>query len=352
MDESLQEFREFLDIARRSLKSGDKRKARQYAEKAIAIQRDNEEPWLILAAVATPKASIYYLNKALEVNPNSQRARKGMHWAINRYRSKPISQINSTSITQSINPQATIRKRPALMPWMILIFLVCLGLVIWFGSPTLSTAIANQTNETNYSGIDFSKSTRTPTPTQTATPTATATNTPTPTFTPTQTPTPTWTPTATATDTPTPTNTPKPKAKPKTKAKKDNNPTSLAMPAGVGAGGRWIDVDLSAQKVYALEGNQVVRTFIVSTGTWRTPTVIGNFKIYVKYRYADMSGPGYYLPDVPYVMYFYKGYGLHGTYWHRNFGTPMSHGCVNLRTADAGWLFQFASVGTIVHVHP
>jgi lipoprotein-anchoring transpeptidase ErfK/SrfK len=65
-----------------------------------------------------------------------------------------------------------------------------------------------------------------------------------------------------------------------------------------------------------------------------------------------MSGPGYYLPGVPYTMYFYKGYGLHGTYWHSNFGTPMSHGCVNLKTEDAGWLYNWASIGTIVNIHP
>jgi lipoprotein-anchoring transpeptidase ErfK/SrfK len=64
-----------------------------------------------------------------------------------------------------------------------------------------------------------------------------------------------------------------------------------------------------------------------------------------------MSGPGYYLPNVPYVMYFYRGYGLHGTYWHHNIGTPMSHGCVNLPTAEAGWLFNWASVGTKVVTH-
>jgi lipoprotein-anchoring transpeptidase ErfK/SrfK len=71
----------------------------------------------------------------------------------------------------------------------------------------------------------------------------------------------------------------------------------------------------------------------------------------VKYRYADMTGPGYYLPDVPYVMYFYSGYGLHGTYWHSNFGTPMSHGCVNFSIDDAAWLFDFVSVGSTVNVH-
>jgi lipoprotein-anchoring transpeptidase ErfK/SrfK len=41
-------------------------------------------------------------------------------------------------------------------------------------------------------------------------------------------------------------------------------------------------------------------------------------------------------------MYFHSGYALHGTYWHDNFGQPMSHGCVNLRTADAQWLFNWA----------
>ncbi|MBI2028864.1 L,D-transpeptidase, partial [Candidatus Gottesmanbacteria bacterium] len=44
-------------------------------------------------------------------------------------------------------------------------------------------------------------------------------------------------------------------------------------------------------------------------------------------------------------------YGLHGTYWHNNFGTPMSHGCVNLRTDDACALFAWASVGTRVTIH-
>jgi lipoprotein-anchoring transpeptidase ErfK/SrfK len=118
-----------------------------------------------------------------------------------------------------------------------------------------------------------------------------------------------------------------------------------------GNGVRWIDVDLSNQRVYAYEGDVMLNSFLVSTGTWLTPTVTGQYRIYVKYRSATMSGDDYYLPNVPYVMYFYKGYGLHGTYWHNNFGTPMSHGCVNLRTDDAGWLFNFASVGTLVNVH-
>jgi lipoprotein-anchoring transpeptidase ErfK/SrfK len=125
------------------------------------------------------------------------------------------------------------------------------------------------------------------------------------------------------------------------------------MPAAAsdGSGTRWIDVDLTNQMLYAYQGDTVVNSFLVSTGTWLHPTVVGQYNIYVKYRSAPMSGPGYYLPDVPYIMYFYGDYGLHGTYWHNNFGTPMSHGCVNLRTDEAAWLYSWASVGTLVNIH-
>jgi lipoprotein-anchoring transpeptidase ErfK/SrfK len=127
---------------------------------------------------------------------------------------------------------------------------------------------------------------------------------------------------------------------------------STGGPTGAtGAGERWIDVNLSTQTVTAYAGRTAVYTAKASTGTWRTPTVVGTYRIYVKYRSAPMSGPGYYLPGVPYVMYFYRGYSLHGTYWHNNFGTPMSHGCVNLSTPDAGWFYNWASVGTKVVTH-
>jgi lipoprotein-anchoring transpeptidase ErfK/SrfK len=113
---------------------------------------------------------------------------------------------------------------------------------------------------------------------------------------------------------------------------------------------KWIEVILSQQRLLAHEGERVVYSTLVSTGTARYPTVRGTFYIYVKYRRALMQGPGYYLPNVPYVMYFYRGYGLHGTYWHNNFGHPMSHGCVNLKTSAAAWLYNWAPVGTKVVV--
>lgn len=131
-------------------------------------------------------------------------------------------------------------------------------------------------------------------------------------------------------------------------------PTAVAYvppSSGTSGGVHWFDVDLSDQRMYAYEGDTLVRTFVVSTGTWQTPTVTGSFKVWIKLRSAPMSGPGYYLPDVPYIMYFHGDYGIHGTYWHNNFGVPMSHGCVNLSIPDAEWAYNFASVGTVVNVH-
>jgi len=126
---------------------------------------------------------------------------------------------------------------------------------------------------------------------------------------------------------------------------------ALPSPPIADYGAKWIDVDLTRQILRAYTGQtQVFQTF-VSTGLPSTPTVTGSYRIYAKYVSAPMSGPGYYLPNVPYIMYFYRGYALHGTYWHSNFGRPMSHGCVNLAVADAEWLFNWAEVGTLVVVH-
>jgi LysM repeat protein len=118
-----------------------------------------------------------------------------------------------------------------------------------------------------------------------------------------------------------------------------------------GGSGKWIEVDLSSQRVYARSGNTVVKSFVVSTGTSQYPTVTGRFRVYAKYSSTTMSGPGYYLPGVPWTMYYYKGYAIHGTYWHNNFGRPMSHGCINMRTGDAAWLYSWAPHGTLVVVH-
>lgn len=114
---------------------------------------------------------------------------------------------------------------------------------------------------------------------------------------------------------------------------------------------RWIEVDLTKQRVIAWEGKRWVDAMKVSTGKDSTPTPTGIYDVYVKYREARMQGDDYDIPDVPFVMYFSGGYGFHGAYWHNKFGTPVSHGCVNLAVDKADWLFHFASVGTPVVIH-
>ncbi len=113
--------------------------------------------------------------------------------------------------------------------------------------------------------------------------------------------------------------------------------------------GKWIEVVIAEQRLTAWENGRAVMSTPVSTGTRRTPTPRGTFRIYSKYVKQRMRGPDYDLPNVPYVMYFRRGgYALHGAYWHSSFGQPMSHGCVNLPTSAAAWLYHWAPRGTIV----
>jgi lipoprotein-anchoring transpeptidase ErfK/SrfK len=392
-------IRKALRNAMQAMQRGDHKAARGWAEQAAALDPDSEEPWLYLAALASPRASVNYLDRALKINPGSQRARKGMHWAVERLRqeqtlqlskkqihprseqgetpkvdrvSQPISghlQVSGTgsrvhvqnlpaeSIARSapfldqVSNKSLARYRWLFLPLILIAICITVAWTFWPGnaSPVLAFLRAPYSTQA-FPGVlaDINKPTYTPSPTATFTHTATFTSTPTftpsPTFTLTPTPTPTDTPspTFTQTDTPRPTDTEIPPP---------TNPPAPVVNPGNGGGVRWIDVNLSQQRLYAFEGDTVVASFLVSTGVSQFPTVTGEFHIYVKLLSTVMAGDDYYLPDVPYTMYFYRGYGIHGTYWHNNFGHPMSHGCVNMYTPDAEWVFNWASVGTLVRVH-
>ncbi|MFF8188035.1 L,D-transpeptidase family protein [Microbacterium sp. NPDC016588] len=117
---------------------------------------------------------------------------------------------------------------------------------------------------------------------------------------------------------------------------------------------RNIDVNLSAQTVTLYENGQVYQHWSMSSGKsgWETHT--GEFRIGWKTALQDMGcAPGYdwCTKDVPWVAYFNGDEGFHGTYWHNNFGTPMSHGCINLTIANAKLLYDWAYRGTQVSVH-
>lgn len=115
--------------------------------------------------------------------------------------------------------------------------------------------------------------------------------------------------------------------------------------------GRWIEVDLSRQRLIAWEAGRQVYSTPISTGKRSTPTPTGTFAIESKDRSAHMRGRDYDVPHVPNTMYFAGGYAIHGAYWHNRFGTPVSHGCINLPVSESRKLFNWADEGTRVVVH-
>lgn len=131
---------------------------------------------------------------------------------------------------------------------------------------------------------------------------------------------------------------------------------------------RRLVVYLDAQRLSVLENGQEVRSFKVSTGKAKTPTVTGDFYIYDRYVHKTMRSDvgrgqkGFYeVENVPYTQFFHKDFAFHGAFWHNNFGHPASHGCVNMATKDhnsrwpsapedAGWLYRWAALGVPVTV--
>jgi hypothetical protein len=125
-------------------------------------------------------------------------------------------------------------------------------------------------------------------------------------------------------------------------------------PAEARRGERWIDVDQENQVLTAYEGERPVFTTLVSTGVGKgrdiTATPLGVHRVWVKLLTSDMTNLEdedarryYAIEEVPWVLFFEKGYGFHGAFWHHSFGHVRSHGCVNLTPLDAEHLFRWSS---------
>lgn len=127
-------------------------------------------------------------------------------------------------------------------------------------------------------------------------------------------------------------------------------------PAPSTGGGKWIDINLSTYTLTAFEGDAAVYSTIIVDGGPDYPTARGTFAIYWKLdsqtmRGFNVDGSEYVTEDVPYVMYFYADFAIHGAYWRSSFGYSGSHGCVNTPVGDAAWLYSWAPYGTPVQVH-
>jgi hypothetical protein len=126
----------------------------------------------------------------------------------------------------------------------------------------------------------------------------------------------------------------------------------------VPARNKRIEVSIARQELRAFEHDELVLRTRISSGVPSrgpspngipTETPSGSFHVEIKTPSRHM-GDGYLTPDleayelpgVPWVSFFHStGVGFHGTYWHTDFGRMRSHGCVNMRTDEAKWLYRW-----------
>jgi lipoprotein-anchoring transpeptidase ErfK/SrfK len=339
-------------------RAGDQTEARRWLQVALETDPDNITALLWLAWLApTQRESLSLLGRALELDPKNERAREAIRWArrrpsvrtlradtdANRPEGEALSPVTglpgrADRLDDALSsPEAREQARTGVAAHCARRLIGPLGLLLAVAACLFVIGVALTAWYSPSAVLAWMLPTATPIPSPLPTlplnsvdsPTDSIVSVPTSAYTPDPLPiaTPTVAPNPTATIPPTlPTATPAP-------APASDHPAN---------GEKWIDVDLTHQLLTAFQGNTPVFQTSVSTGLGNTPTVVGQFRIYWKLAATDMAGPGYYLPDVPYTMYFHAGYAVHGTYWHDSFGQPMSHGCVNLRTEDAKWLFNWA----------
>ncbi len=123
-----------------------------------------------------------------------------------------------------------------------------------------------------------------------------------------------------------------------------------------GAGEVWIDINLSTQYMQVYQGNTIIMQTYISSGRPGFDTPTGTFHISLKNGTQDMEGvlggEYYNVSNVPSVMYFTTvGHAIHGAYWHNNFGSVMSHGCINVPVDLAAWLYEVTPLGARVEIH-
>lgn len=411
---------DLIQRAKQAILAGDKPLASSLAQEALELDPQSVDALLVMAGVSDPQASLVFLNKVLELDPENLTARQALQWAGQALRKRASASWTPEAAPAASprmpapsgpRPRSTLGVGMGLAVVALLFFMAYatnLGPsieaffrprpaptevqptadILALAQATLTSMAQNRPTATPeipvaaLAPLERTIPVLTVLPADTATPEPTATNTPT--LLPTATELPSSTPVPSATPEPAqvtepalefdptsglpiiqitpiayltapdPTRDPAeiPVVQIQEVAYVEEDYTDYTAPAySQPLGTKWIDVDLSAQMLHAYEGDTAVASFWVSTGLPDTPTVTGQYYVYIKLPSTRMRGPGYDLPNVPYTMYFYKGYGIHGTYWHNNFGTPMSHGCVNMETSQAAWLYDWAYVGILVNVH-
>jgi lipoprotein-anchoring transpeptidase ErfK/SrfK len=347
-----------LKNAYEALQRGDKPAARRWAWYASSLAPGLEEPWLILAAAASPQASVAYLQKALLLNPHSGRAQAGMRWARRRLQTRAEKSTESTEPVHSPvpSPPKAGWKLPPLLDTLvgtlvtldILVFVMLVAATLYgiaarptsivFAEVPISARInmlVGQLVPANPT-LPLATPTATAAVTETVTPGYTPTNTSTPSPTATLVPTGTSLPTGTPTDTPSPIPpTPKPPSGPKR-----------------------IVVVISEQRLYAYQGEDLVYKFVASTGASNN-TPVGSFTVLDKDKKPYSYAWGFWMPY--WLGFYWEGDledGIHSPplladgsrLWEDSIGTPVSYGCVVLSDNDTQRIYDWADIGTSIEI--
>ena len=386
----------YLQNSQKAYEKGDVLKARHWARLAVSSDPLSEEAWLWMGAIASPQASVGYLQRALEINPASTRARQGLVWARGRISAGQMAETRAHKVHRS--PQAETLKflpetlaglsEPAPAPAqpqrsrkpankrtrmpaylslsgaLALFVVLCLavGLVTVFTTTSARAYLLGQgtpvaaASGQNWANAHINKPGPTATPQASATPAPTstpaATNTPAASATPQASPTPAVS--ADASLTPLPTDT----ALPPTQVVKAPaaQPAQADQGTAPGGTGQRILVSISKQHMYVYDGDTLVYSFVVSTGLHNS-TAAGTFKVLDKIPNAYGSTWDLWMPD--WLGIYYSGSlenGIHAlpilsngqTLWAGLLGQPASFGCIILGTADAQTLYNWVEVGTPV----
>jgi len=121
---------------------------------------------------------------------------------------------------------------------------------------------------------------------------------------------------------------------------------------------RKVDINLASQTMVVFENCRPVFATLISSALAPAKTPTGTFTIFYKEERLPLfanervaSSEGFYLADVPWLMFFRENWAIHGAYWHDHFGEPWSHGCINVSPYDALWLYNWSKLGDMIVVH-
>ena len=357
-----------LQQAYGALKAGRKAEARRLLEQVVAEYPQEFRGWLWLASIAdSPQAALAHVERAAALNPGHPSVTQARAWAEKRLADKqPVATAATVAPAAAPAPEPTVEREKRPFPFLFwggaaALILILLLVGVWFvggngrttptttsnpahEQPAAPLTVASVDDEAAGGAIDTADTLPDPTMTPASQPTrsliqaksvAAASD-----------PLPTWTATPLPTATPTATPTPEPTFV--------ANRDYIQRPAGVRPDERWIDINLTTQTLTAYEGDTAVFSTLISSGISTRRTVTGQFRVWHRNLSQTMDGRrlgyDYYLENVPYVMYFYRDFAIHGTYWHNNFGAPMSSGCVNMKIDEAEWLYNWSQMGTLVNV--